>query len=375
MATLTSLNAYAFAWNGFAFGGAGSPHQITSADGIEGLPVIRNQDDTQGFNDGMFSGRDFLGGRTITLTVLTMSSNITATITGAVATGTGLITYTTSAYHGFNTGQIVTIAGILSSGNPSGTAGLGFNQTAQTLTVVDNTHFTIPVTLTDTYTSGGSANSVMSAQANYNLLKSNLLPTASYTAFSTTNQLQFKLPQSSAIQFFNARVRDSKTVITPDFTYGYITSQWTFFAPDPKFYDNTQQSVSLIGTNYLGRTYNRVYPLTFGGGAAGTTITNTGWANTYPIITVTGPITNPVLGNSTQGNYITIQGTYANTDTIVVDLAQRLVTINGSSARNLVSGGSNWFWAQPGANQFYLSGTGTLAGTTSATVTWFNAYV
>ena len=97
MATLTSLNAYAFAWNGFAFGGAGSPYQITSADGIEGLPVIRNQDDTQGFNDGMFSGRDFLGGRTITLTVLTMSSNITATITGAVATGTGLITYTTSA--------------------------------------------------------------------------------------------------------------------------------------------------------------------------------------------------------------------------------------------------------------------------------------
>ena len=63
MATLTSLNAYGFAWNGFAFGGAKSPYQITSADGIEGLPVIRNQDDNQGFNDGMFSGRDFFGGR------------------------------------------------------------------------------------------------------------------------------------------------------------------------------------------------------------------------------------------------------------------------------------------------------------------------
>ena len=32
MATLTSLNYYGFAWNGFAFGGANSPHQITSAD-------------------------------------------------------------------------------------------------------------------------------------------------------------------------------------------------------------------------------------------------------------------------------------------------------------------------------------------------------
>jgi hypothetical protein len=375
MATLTSLNAYGFAWNGFAFGGAGSPYQIQSADGIEGLPTIRNQDDVQGFNDGMFSGRDFLGGRSIILTLQTLSSNITATITTATATGTGVITYTTSAYHGFNTGQIVTITGVLSSGNPSGTAGAGFNQTSQTLTVVDNTRFTVPVTLTDTYTSGGSANSVMSAQANYNLLKSNLLPTASYTSFSTTNQLQFKLPQSSNVQFFNARVRDSKTVITPDFTYGYITSQWTFFAPDPRFYDNTQQSASLVGNNALGRLYNRIYPLLYGGGAAGTTINNAGWANTYPIITITGPITNAVVGNSTQGNYITIQGTYANTDTIVVDLAQRLVTLNGSTARNLVAGGSNWFYAQPGANQFYLSGTGTLAGTTSATVTWYNSYI
>ena len=374
MATLTSLNYYGFAWNGFAFGGANSPHQITSADGIEGLPVIRNQDDTQGFNDGMFSGRDFLSGRTVTLTILTLSNNTTATITAATA-GAAAITYTTSAYHGFNTGQIVTVTGILSTGNPTGTAGAGFNRNAQTLTVLNNTQFTIPVAITDTYTSGGSANVAMSAQANYNLLKQNLLPTQGYTTFSNTNQLQFQLSAASGLQFFNARVRDSKTVITPDFTYGYITSQWTFYCPDPRFYDNTQQSASLIGTNYLGRLYNRIYPLTYGGGAAGTTITNKGWANTYPIITITGPITNAIVGNSTQGNYITIQGTYANTDTIIVDLGQRLVTLNGASARNLVAGGSNWFYAQPGANQFYLAGTGTLLGTTSATVTWYNSYI
>ena len=374
MATLTSLNYYGFAWNGFAFGGANSPYQITSADGIEGLPVIRNQDDTQGFNDGMFSGRDFLSGRTITLTILTLSNNTTATITAATA-GATAITYTTSAYHGFNTGQTVTVTGILSTGNPTGTAGAGFNRNAQTLTVLNNTQFTIPVAITDTYTSGGSANVAMSAQANYNLLKQNLLPTQGYTTFSNTNQLQFQLSAASGLQFFNARVRDSKTVITPDFTYGYITSQWTFYCPDPRFYDNTQQSASLIGTNYLGRLYNRIYPLTYGGGAAGTTITNTGWANTYPIITITGPITNAIVGNSTQGNYITIQGAYANTDTIIVDLGQRLVTLNGASARNLVAGGSNWFYAQPGANQFYLAGTGTLAGTTSATITWYNSYI
>ena len=172
-------------------------------------------------------------------------------------------------------------------------------------------------------------------------------------------------------------MRDSKAIINPDFTYGYITSQWTFFAPDPRFYENTQQTASMAVSNPLGRTYNRVYPLVYGGGSGATTTTvnNTGWATTYPIITITGPITNAIVGSTTQGNYITIQGTYTNTDTIVVDLGQRLVTINGTTARNLVSGGSNWFSAQPGANQFYLTGTGTLAGTTQAIVTWFNAYI
>ena len=290
--TITSLPYYGFAWNGFAFGGTGSPYQITAADGIEGLPTIRNQDDTQGFNDGMFTGRDFLGGRTITLTILTLSGN----------------------------------------GN--------------------------------------------SAQANYNLLKAALLPTSTYTAFSITNQLQFQLSAASGLRFFNARVRDSKTVITPDFTYGYITSQWTFYCADPRFYDNTQLATTILYSN-LGRTYNRTYPLTYGGGsiAPSAAVNNQGWATTYPIITITGPITNPSVGSTTQGNYITIQGTYAATDTIVVDLAQRLVTVNGTTARNLVAGGSNWFSAQPGSNSFYLTGSGYTLGVTAASVAWYNAYI
>jgi hypothetical protein len=133
----------------------------------------------------------------------------------------------------------------------------------------------------------------------------------------------------------------------------------------------------MVVSNALGRVYNRIYPLTYAAGSSSTTTTvnNAGWATTYPVITLNGPIINATLGNTTQGNYITIQGSYANTDALVIDLAQRLVTINGVPARNLVSGGSNWFSAQPGNNQFYLTGTGTLAGTTAATVVWYNAYV
>lgn len=372
MPTITSLPLYGFGFNGFAFGGAGSPYQILSVEGLEALPEIRNQDDNRGYFDGMFSGNDFLSGRTITLTINSFGNSITKTISAATATGTGIITYTTSTDHGLISGQSVTITGVLSTGNPSGTAGTGFNQTLKVCTVTSTTQFTIPVTLTDTRTSGGTMAMSASAQVNYNLLQANLLPQTSGTGL-----LQFQMDTSHPLQFTNARVRVNATSVDPDYTFGFIKSQYSFFCPDPRYYDNTQETASITISTSLGRTYNRVYPLTYGGGSSAitTNVTNSGWATTYPIITVNGPINNPTVGNLTQGDYITINGSYTNTDVITVNLDSKLITVNGVSARNLLAGNSTWFSAGVGTNLFYLTGTGTLAGTSSASVSWYNAYI
>lgn len=372
MATVTSLTNYSFAFNGYVFGGGSSMHQVLSVDGLEGLPNIRNQDDNRGYADGMFTGNDFLSGRDVIVNVLTMGNKSTATIAAATATGTATITYTTSTAHGLVSGQLVTITGVLSTGNPSGTAGTGFNQTSQIATVTSTTVFTIPVTLTDTRTSGGIMNMSSSAQSNYNLLQAALLPQT-----SGTTVMQFQLSNAGSLQRVNTRVRANRTLIDPDYTYGYIKSQYTFFCADPRYYDDTAQSAALTVTNALGRVYNRIYNLVYGnsfsGGAAN--IVNNGWATTYPVVTVGGPITNPTVGNSTTNNYITVTGTYANTDIITIDLDSKLITVNGNAARNLVTGTSTWFGAAPGASAFYLTGSGTLAGTTAATVAWRSAYI
>lgn len=372
MPTVSSLNQYSFAFNGYVFGGEGSMHQVLDVNGLEALPFIRNQDDNRGYFDGMFTGNDFLSGREITITILTTGNSSTRTISAATATGTGVITYTTSSAHGLVTGQLVTITGVLSTGNPSGTAGVAFNQTSQACTVTSSTQFTLAVTLTDTRTSGGTMTMSSSAQQNYNLLQRNVLPQTSGTTI-----MQFQMSLAGSLQRVYARVRANRTLVDPDYSYGFIKSQYTFFCPDPRYYDDTLQSGSMIVSNPLGRTYDRIYPLVYGGGslATSTNVLNNGWATTYPTITITGPIRNPTVGNVTQGNYITISGTYTNTDSVVVDLDQRLVTINGAPARNLVSGGSNWFSASPGNNSFYLTGSNTLAGTTAATVTWRSAYI
>lgn len=284
MTTLTAL--YSFSFNGQVFGGEGSPYQILSVDGIESLPGIRNQDDNRGFSDGMFSGRDFLGGRTISVIFNTFGSGATT------------------------------------------------------------------------------------AQENYNHIQSYFLPQQ-----SGTTPLYFYLPQSGT-QFVNARVRGLRTTVDPNYTYGYITSQVEFFCPDPRYYNSNEQTATMTYSAPTGRIYDRTYNLTYGGGSVAlqTTITNSGWATTYPNILIKGPIIDPQIGNQTTGNTLYFDVSMIAGDELEIDLLNKLITFNGTSARNLLTSGT-WFGAQPGNNIYTFQGTGTANGVTEAIITWNSAYI
>jgi hypothetical protein len=100
--TVTSLLDYRFAFNDFEFGGGQSPYQIMTLDGLEDLPVIRNQDDNRGYQDGMWTGRDFLSGRTLTFVMTirgdsnnSMQTNLNLLQTALVPQqqGTGLLQF------------------------------------------------------------------------------------------------------------------------------------------------------------------------------------------------------------------------------------------------------------------------------------------
>lgn len=281
-----TLANYQFQFGSYIFGGAGSVTQIDEVDGLESLPEIRNQDDNRGYNDGMFTGRDFLGGRQVVITMKTFAGN----------------------------------------GN--------------------------------------------SAQQNFRLLQNALLPQQ-----QGTTPLYFLLATTDGQKVINARVRARQTLIDPDYTYGYIRSQYTFFAPDPRYYDDPSTTSSLIPTVALGRTYDRTYNLVYGGGSAGTTVYNTGNTTTYPLVTITGPITNPTIANGTTGEYITVNTTLTASDTMIIDLYEKTITINGSYARNLLAGNSQWFGCAPGNTTISFTGSGYTIGTTVATMTYSPAYV
>jgi hypothetical protein len=281
------IQNYSFSFNGQVFGGTGSPYQIQSVDGLESLPDIRNQDDNRGYADGMFSGRDFLGGRYISII--------------------------------FNT---------FASPNAS-------------------------------------------AQANYNTIQQALLPQT-----SGTTPLYFILSNSGTEQVVYARVRGLNTTVDPNYTYGYITSQVQFFCPDPNYYDFNTQTAIMEYLPPTGRVYNRVYNLVYGGGSGtlSTTVSNNGWGTAYPIITIYGPIVDPVIGNSTQNAQLDFTLNMVAGDELQIDLYNKLITLNGNPARNTLSSGT-WFSASPGNNTFFFSGSGTLANVTEAVITWQSAYI
>jgi hypothetical protein len=216
-------------------------------------------------------------------------------------------------------------------------------------------------------------NATGSAQANLNTLQQALLAQQ-----SGTTPLYFILSNAAGEQVINARVRGFMTTVDPNYTYGYILSQATFFCPDPAYYDSNVQTATLAYSPPTGRIYNRIYNLVYGGGSATitTTISNNGWYFSFPTIDIYGPIDNPIIGNTTQNASLAFNASLTDTDVLSIDLYNKLITLNGQPARNLLTSGT-WFSASPGNNDFYLTGDAgsTLVNVTEAVVTWQSAYI
>ncbi len=123
-----------------------------------------------------------------------------------------------------------------------------------------------------------------------------------------------------------------------------------------------------------------------GGLSASKTITYTGSFLTYPIITITGPITGPVLTNVSTGEDLDFTGiTIAGGDTYTIDCRFGYKTVKNAAGTNKIADltaasdlATFHLGADPevsgGANAFTLTGTGTDANTT-VTITYNERFV
>jgi hypothetical protein len=153
-----------------------------------------------------------------------------------------------------------------------------------------------------------------------------------------------------------------------------------FEATDPRRYTATLSSARTTPPAALGGiTWPVTWPLVWPAGLAGGTVyvANGGDYNTPPVITVRGPLTTPAVYRQDTGDVLELNTTLGAADVVVIDVLADTLTLNGTSARTLLSDRSkavSSFLMPPGNTALALRAAIT-DPSASMTVTWRSAYL
>lgn len=151
----------------------------------------------------------------------------------------------------------------------------------------------------------------------------------------------------------------------------------SLYATDPRIYDISINSLSVgLPTGTGGTSWPVTWPLSWGTAAPGGTMTclNAGTIETRPILSIAGPIDNPTVQNVTTGQSISFGLTLGSTDTLTIDMLNKVVQLNGGgNLRGSLSSG--YFWGlPPGSNTVQFSANTTKTGS-QLTVKWASAWL
>jgi len=148
-----------------------------------------------------------------------------------------------------------------------------------------------------------------------------------------------------------------------------------FLANDPIIYDNTTGLTELVP---LGRregggfTYPIVYPIVYDPGGQPVNVPNTGDVEIFPVITLHGVATNPVITNfSTGESFALLNIKTASYDVLTLDMNGPSVQLNGGNIYDAVAYQSNWLYLRRGDN-FIALDTASDDDTVSGNISWRN---
>lgn len=149
---------------------------------------------------------------------------------------------------------------------------------------------------------------------------------------------------------------------------GRAAITFTAFAEDPRIYSGTLQSVVLpLGAFvFTGFAFNLGFSFGFGGVSTtgdGQYVYNVGNRPAPAVMTITGPVLNPIIINDTTNSIMQFAINLAVGETLVIDTQYHTVRLNGTTNRRNTLILPGWFMLAVGANFLRFrgtSGTGTL---------------
>lgn len=187
--------------------------------------------------------------------------------------------------------------------------------------------------------------------------------------------LRITMPDGS--QYQATVYRNNRRLPVEHNTYG----TWLLELRNPSGVHESQTltSASMTLPEPGGLTYPVVYPVVYGAPTGGSaTVTNYGDAEAKPVITLFGPMVNPVITNETTGKFLRLNMTIASGRKVVVTMATPSIvegnlTGTPSDNRQDKRGAGSSFWSiKPGPNLLRLRAASYDVG--SATVEFRSAY-
>lgn len=159
--------------------------------------------------------------------------------------------------------------------------------------------------------------------------------------------------------YTEAYVTDIKSDIT-----GPLSGEWkmTLVCPDPIIYDGGDGiDANSAWFQYTfqkekpgGYKVRTKYPVDWTEGNIASSVINSGSVEIFPQIILRGKFTNPKITNVTTGKFIKLQKTTSAGDEIIIDMNERIITLNGESIASSKTIDSTWWNLLAGENRLLL---------------------
>jgi hypothetical protein len=161
------------------------------------------------------------------------------------------------------------------------------------------------------------------------------------------------------------------------------TFQVAMVAEDPRIYSAEEHIADIlsseVGITNVGRGYDKQYDIDYGPpiSSDSETIDNAGTATMWPIFTLYGGLTNPVILNMTTGEGIYLVYSLGVTETMVIDTLNRTIKLNGDTDRYgaLDFARSGWSGLAPGPNDIRLAFDSSSGAGAKLRVSWRDAWL
>lgn len=158
---------------------------------------------------------------------------------------------------------------------------------------------------------------------------------------------------------------------------GIADIQFSMFAEDPRIYTASPLSFDIEQASiaFTGRSYNKEYDYGYGapvGVDDQVNLPNPGSRPTGAIFTIYGPVQNPQIINETVGKTLQFNIILGASDTLVVDILNHTVTLNGTANRRGVLNYPDWFLLEQGDN--FIRFRADSAGPSTMNVTYRAAW-